>query len=140
MTVCSDFDSELPVTQNGLSKGTIPRRRLSECVLHRTHQPVDIPSSDGRLGDILSGVVVVVVTEALPFDEEEGVARRELLMGLEYELDADELQDELAACSLVALGGIGIEDDMVGWVTAVYGARWALYIEDILDGHGQIRA
>ena len=121
MTVCSDFDSELPVTQSGLSKGTIPRRRLSEFVLHRTHQPVDIPSSDGRLGDILSGVVVVfVVTEALPFDEEEGVARRELLMGLEYELDADELQDELAACSLVALGGIGIEDDMVGCVTAVY--------------------
>ena len=47
-----------------------------------------IPSNEGRRGAILSGCVEV--TGALPFDED-GVEGFELLIGLEYELEVEEL-------------------------------------------------
>ena len=54
-----------------------------------------VPSNDGRRGDIVS--LGVDGTAALPFDEE-GLDGYELLIGLEGELDADELY-ELSAAS-----------------------------------------
>ena len=47
-----------------------------------------MPSREGRRGDIRSGGDED--TEALPFDEE-GPDGLELLIGLEYELDVEEL-------------------------------------------------
>lgn len=47
-----------------------------------------MPSSEGRRGDIRSGGDNI--TGALPFDEE-GITGLELLIGLEYELEVEEL-------------------------------------------------
>lgn len=47
-----------------------------------------VPSSEGLRGAILSGCAEV--TAALPF-EEDGVEGLELLIGLEYELEVEEL-------------------------------------------------
>ena len=88
--MCSDLDNELPKSQDvssvKVNKLMTFRERCRRDKVRRNE--VGIPSSDGRRGDILSGVDDV--TEALPFDEE-GVERLELLIGLEFELEVEEL-------------------------------------------------
>jgi len=61
----------------------------------------------------------------LPFDKD-GVAGKELLLGLEYDDATEELQLELAACLTGCFRfGIGTEEDAIVRVCRVYGREWS---------------
>jgi hypothetical protein len=75
--------SNTSLTSSALSSHPSILQHIAQC-------KQDIPSKLGRLGDILSVSSGLDEAGALPFDGE-GVEREELAMGLEKELEVEEL-------------------------------------------------